>query len=66
MVEKKRSTKGLVVGMVCSWVGAAVSGYVAIRELLRHGSDAWYELAGPVFLIALGVWFTRHYRDARR
>ena len=40
MVEKKRSTKGLVVGMVCSWVGAAVSGYVAIRELLRHGSDA--------------------------
>ena len=66
MVEKKSSIKGLIVGMVCSWVGAAVSGYVAIRAFLRHDSDAWYEIAGPVFLIALGVWFTRHYRDARQ
>jgi hypothetical protein len=63
MVEKKRSTKGLVVGMVCSWVGAAITGSMAIMKLLRHDSEFWYELAGTVFFIALGVMFTRQYRE---
>ena len=66
MVDKKRTTKWLVVAMVMCWVGAAINGYMTITKFLRHDSEAWYELVGLVFFIALVVWFTRQYRDARQ